>query len=87
MRKIQYVRSVNRRDIKIFVGEHELIVKFDTDAIRTFHLNRKKLTPMFQLNIVNDFRKKLQSEAVHLSPQEIKAIETELNDRLDGKIG
>lgn len=87
MRKIEFVRSVNKRDIKIVVGGSELVVKFDTEAIRTFQLNRKRLTPMFQANIINDFHKKLQGEASQLTPQEIKVIETELSERLDGKIG
>lgn len=86
MRKIEFRKSTIPRDTKIFVGENELISKFDADAIRVFRLNRQKLTPMFQKNILRDFQRKLQQEATEMTPQEITFIVDELNDRLDGKI-
>ncbi len=87
MRKIEFRKSSIPRDTKIFVGGQELIAKFDNDAIRQFQLSRKSLTPMFQKNIINAFNSKLASEASQLSISEINFITTELNDRLDGKIG
>lgn len=87
MRKIEFRKSGIPRDTKIFVGGQELVAKFDNDAIRQFQVSRKTLTPMFQKNIIAAFQSKLKNEAIELTMAEVNCITTELNDRLDGKIG